>query len=557
MSTGAHASRFGLVPLADRILWSTALRGGIAVTVLGLWVALSHDRNVSARTMVALLAVYGIVAALVALAPRVGRTASIVAVNAALVADGIFLGGTLYALGGVDALSGPVSMLVVVHVSAVSLLTSFRSGVKVAAWDSLVVLCVLEADRYQFANRLPADVVTPAFPYRAYGAMIAVVWLAAIATSTFAAVNERELRRRRYDAEVLHDLAVSLEAVDDPEEIARQLAVLSGKELLASRALVIVRPRTHSREAPLGSLQHRWPTPLPRSSPAPQSAPGYSLLARANRTGKPVLVSHLDPTADAWLMELLPQAHGVVALPLPLDSRADGWLVLELGSTRGGVERRLLSTALQAASHAGLALIRAGLVEQLRQAAQTDGLTGAANRRAFDEALAREVSRAARTQAPLAVAMVDLDYFKSINDTHGHQAGDEALKAAARSLLGNVRGADTVARYGGEEFAVILPDTGRTAALETAERLRAAVTASATAFPLTCSIGVAVLLPAQRSASLPAAGTSAGRSDDAHTLVATADRALYAAKRNGRNRCELAPLIPAPRGAREMTPEQR
>jgi diguanylate cyclase (GGDEF)-like protein len=163
------------------------------------------------------------------------------------------------------------------------------------------------------------------------------------------------------------------------------------------------------------------------------------------------------------------------------------------------------------------------LYHEVGRLARTDGLTGVANRRAWDEELPRALARAARSGGRLCVALVDLDHFKDYNDRHGHQAGDRLLKAAAAAWQARLRKTDLLARYGGEEFAVLLPDCGLDAAMVIAERLR-------TAQPeVTCSLGVAAW---------------DAREGDGQ-LVARADRALYAAKAAGRDRSCAAPAAAA------------
>lgn len=167
--------------------------------------------------------------------------------------------------------------------------------------------------------------------------------------------------------------------------------------------------------------------------------------------------------------------------------------------------------------------------ERFAQLAFTDGLTGIANRRRFDEALAQEWSRAARESAPLALIMMDLDFFKGFNDNYGHQAGDLCLQRVAHTLHDCVaRPADLVARYGGEEFVALLPGTDSVGATQIAEQMRAAVEAlgivhaGSSLQHLSVSLGVACDIPA---ASQPA-----------ESLLAAADDALYRAKLGGRNR---------------------
>lgn len=163
---------------------------------------------------------------------------------------------------------------------------------------------------------------------------------------------------------------------------------------------------------------------------------------------------------------------------------------------------------------------------ELAAIAVTDGLTGLANRRCFDQMLRLEWQRGARPNRPLALLMIDVDNFKAFNDQHGHWKADEVLREFGRLL--NSRGqrpGDLAARYGGEEFAVILPDANTKSALVVAERMRLSMLERPQNFGgLTVSIGVASRHP---------------RADrDPSALVRDADAALYRAKANGRNRCE-------------------
>jgi diguanylate cyclase (GGDEF)-like protein len=167
---------------------------------------------------------------------------------------------------------------------------------------------------------------------------------------------------------------------------------------------------------------------------------------------------------------------------------------------------------------------------RLAQLAVTDGLTGLYNHRHLHERLTLEVERSQRSGLPLSLLMLDVDHFKLFNDTFGHPAGDEVLRQLARVLTDTRRANDVVARYGGEEFAVILVDTAKFTAAKVAERVRERVAAhdfsdaAQKASKISVSIGVA---------TFPEDGT------DAEGLVRSADTALYAAKRAGRNRVVL------------------
>jgi diguanylate cyclase (GGDEF)-like protein len=162
---------------------------------------------------------------------------------------------------------------------------------------------------------------------------------------------------------------------------------------------------------------------------------------------------------------------------------------------------------------------------EVRQQAMTDGLTGLANRRALNDAMAHALAMARRSHLPYAVLMADVDHFKRINDQQGHRAGDEALAAFAQRLRAALRAQDLPFRYGGEEFCVLLPDTDAAGAAVLAERLREAVAQPAgdTLPAISASFGATVWQPG----------------DTADALLSRADRALYRAKAMGRDRVEI------------------
>ncbi len=168
---------------------------------------------------------------------------------------------------------------------------------------------------------------------------------------------------------------------------------------------------------------------------------------------------------------------------------------------------------------------RKTMESQLQQMAMTDDLTGLFNRRHFTRQGGKELVLAQQSQRPYALILLDIDHFKIINDTHGHQAGDDVLKTLAKVIGQNVREADTVGRWGGEEFAVLLPNTDGEAAAPLAERLRHSVEAipyvvNGQALAITVSLGVASLWAI---------------TDTLDTLLSRADQAMYAAKQQGRN----------------------
>jgi diguanylate cyclase (GGDEF)-like protein len=167
---------------------------------------------------------------------------------------------------------------------------------------------------------------------------------------------------------------------------------------------------------------------------------------------------------------------------------------------------------------------------ELRDLAMTDYLTGAYNRRSFDDLGRRECARARRNSSPLALLIIDIDHFKAFNDTYGHLAGDELLSALVAACRLHLRQVDLLARWGGEEFAVLLPDTGREGCLSVAEKLRQAVAqltvpGGGEQAHVTISLGGALWAPEDQELT---------------ELLRRADMALYQAKRRGRD-CVVIP----------------
>lgn len=169
---------------------------------------------------------------------------------------------------------------------------------------------------------------------------------------------------------------------------------------------------------------------------------------------------------------------------------------------------------------------------RLAELAETDSLTGVPNRRRVEQVLASEFERAQRYRRPLTTMMADIDHFKSINDTLGHAAGDEALKQVARELNLTLRQSDQLGRFGGEEFLIVAPEVGPTGAMALAERLRRRVEERVRAGGKIVTISIGVM-----------AWDGTGDVQIAE-LVRVADQALYDAKRGGRNRVQLTVLRP-------------
>ncbi len=171
-------------------------------------------------------------------------------------------------------------------------------------------------------------------------------------------------------------------------------------------------------------------------------------------------------------------------------------------------------------------------LDTCEEEAFTDHLTGLANRRRFERQLEGEVSRTSRYGHAFCLLLLDIDNFKQVNDNHGHEAGDEALKSLAKVLQEGTRGIDLTARIGGEEFAILLTETSMRGAIDVAERLRMAIK------------GAQIPVVGQIAASFGVAECpSSVSAQTARELQAAADAALYEAKRQGRDRVAVAPTV--------------
>lgn len=238
------------------------------------------------------------------------------------------------------------------------------------------------------------------------------------------------------------------------------------------------------------------------------------------RTGTPSIIRcGAEDRSGACLLYDSARSAGAAA---PVQVRGELWGAIAVASRDDhAISEILLERLSSFAQLVEIAISNAEAWDALSAAANSDSLTGLPNRRAFHDVLSREVDRARRHRRPLTVAIMDLDRFKDVNDTHGHPAGDRVLVEAARRLAGVTRSRETVARIGGEEFAWLMPETDAAGGVTAAERARLAIAAAP--FP---EIGYV---------SLSAGVCSLSDATDAETLMHQADRALYCAKAAGRN----------------------
>ncbi|MDX6256207.1 MAG: hypothetical protein QOJ11_2541 [Frankiales bacterium] len=506
--TAPRSEAPGLVPLADRLRYLQFLRLAMVAPILLTSVVEPGQSTLPLRYVWALCAGYLLFTLPTVRAWRLTRTSAISVFGGSLLVDGVFLGVTTYGSGG---LTSPVRYLVLLHVVSVTLCASFRTGLKIAVWHSLLIGSAYQLQTAHIVHAAGAPRVND------LTANIVAVLLVTAATASFGAVNERELRRRNYDLHALSQFAFALETVSSAEDVAGALVDAVVDSAGCARIVMAAAPTGE-----LTALAGREVTPV-RSDLRPDSD---GLVSQAMRTRSTIRVRSVDPDLDPWLAAAMPGATNLVVLPLYSEAGPLGVLVFEHSS--GGsarIERRVVEVVEQFVSQTALALQNAWLLAQVRGLAATDSLTGIANRRTFDSELLRELSRADRSGAALALIIVDIDHFKAHNDAHGHQVGDRTLQRVAAILRDGGRATDTVARYGGEEFVILLPGSDPVAAHLKAERYRQLIEEMPEKPSVTASFGVAIY--PQHAA-------------DGADLIQAADAALYESKRAGRNRVSLA-----------------
>jgi diguanylate cyclase (GGDEF)-like protein len=327
----------------------------------------------------------------------------------------------------------------------------------------------------------------------------------------------RRVRRELEPGEEQAEFAVTLQIASDEGEANRLLQRHLERSLPPTAAVVLNRNNSADR---LESA-----TPLPTGSPLANTLrgarPSSCLAVRSGRT-------HRENSERSALLSCpicAACAGASSCVPLVVGGEVIGSVLLTRPAPYDEADEQRIDQSVSQAAPV-LANLRNLAIAEMRAA--TDGLTGLPNKRAVTDALQRLFAQASTVGAPLALLLLDLDHFKQVNDQCSHQVGDQVLANVGATLRTALRDLDFAGRNGGEEFAVLLPDTGIPAALNIAERVRAAIaemTLAGTDAAVTASIGVAVF------------------PDHANTpdrLERLADAALYVAKRQGRNRVELA-----------------
>jgi diguanylate cyclase (GGDEF)-like protein len=498
------------VPALDRFRIMQGIRGSAVVLVLLCLVLVPGTLEPWPHAVVPLTAGLTLSAAAAGAVVQLRPDRVLPVLRAMLVVDAAYVTVGTYATGGQ---SSPLRYAVLMHLAAVTLLASARTGLTLAGLDTVLLVGLrVGATSGWWPDTAPSSGGSPT---QQLAVFLVALWLVAGTCATLAVVNHRELRRRAKDLEALSLLTERVERAARPAAVAQLLldAVVASYGLRRGVVLLV-------EGDGLGLLAS---STLATERPREGLSPAVTRAHEAHET----LVVPVD-ASEPWLANLLPAAESVLVVPLMADSRPLGALVVEAG---GSVrhQQRLVSGLERSAAYGALALRNASLMESVQQLAATDGLTKIANRRSFETALERELSRATRTAEHVSLVMVDIDHFKDLNDALGHQGGDEVLRLTAAALADECREFDTAARYGGEEFAVILPGCGPDQAYEIAERLRRAVGNAPTRVRVSASAGVA---------------TFPAHAGDAESLVRAADEALYASKRGGRDRTSVSIGIP-------------
>jgi diguanylate cyclase (GGDEF)-like protein len=285
--------------------------------------------------------------------------------------------------------------------------------------------------------------------------------------------------------------------------------------------------RSDDRAAALSREISRLAFPLPLPEPANTPSESFVDLLEAVfargltvlRNNQEVVIENTGVTLSHFLM-----------VPLRSGEVASGVLVCDNAYNRRRVAPQEVDDVLSLANLAAIAVERARLHERIRRMAERDGLTGLANRRLFDTLFKKKFDEAKQRQTPLSMVFVDMDKFKDINDTHGHLAGDDLLREVAAIIRSRIRRGDVAARYGGDEMVLVLPGATAAQAARVAEHIRATVAdthfGKEPVFRASVSLGVASLRAEHQVPS---------------DLLAETDRAVYAAKNNGRNRVVVSP----------------
>lgn len=333
----------------------------------------------------------------------------------------------------------------------------------------------------------------------------------------------------------ISELLISSSAGAEQEALVESLGVLQGSDALSVGAVGLVFQSSDGPLVRLGSLftaavplDHDLPWLKAQLLPFIDSRDHLDMIEGVGGLPRLIALPSLDDAAGRHLVSALglsldETTASLVIFPLFSGSRFDGALLFGNSPEVSGAQGQLLSlVAPLYTSH----IDRTGLLAELERRANVDLLTGLCNRGHTEQVLQSEIDRSRRYRNALSVVMFDIDHFKSINDTHGHDAGDRVLKEIARRVTRALRNVDVFGRWGGEEFLVILTETPADNAEKVAENVRRAVEEGQYGLPVPVTVSVGI------------AGFR--ENDTTETLVKRADEALYGAKSGGRNQVRRA-----------------
>ncbi len=493
---GARTVRFG----GSVVLFVTLLYGAMLGSAVGLvsgWLAQSFRRD---RREI------------LAYAPAVAMSAQ--------------CSGLLYRMGTVSASLPPTTWQGWARL-LVALLTFSAARVVLLWWMQgrrrTHLRSILRAEAIVDAVTLPA-IMAALFMYREWGwlSVLALCAMGAVGLFSARAFIEAHLAHRQIRA--LQTMHQRLIAHLHPDHLLQDL----GSEL--RRLLPFERMSLWSYARQESHLQIVGAYPQEDRSEFPAYVGAEGMLSQALDIARPLVLTDAHRQIHPELAELF-RGH-LFIIPLTAHDYRWGLLVLERPAHHEPFTRADYQLVRVLVEHLAILLENMRLYRQTMDLAVRDGLTGLLNHRRLHERMKEELSRSLRYHHPMALLMIDVDYFKRYNDTYGHQQGDELLRILAETLQYNVRQTDIVGRYGGEEFAIILPETDKQSAVVLAQRL--CDTVARTPFPgvpggppTRCTISVGV-------ASYPEDGLTVSE------LVAAADSALYRAKRYGKNRVVMA-----------------
>jgi diguanylate cyclase (GGDEF)-like protein/PAS domain S-box-containing protein len=340
-------------------------------------------------------------------------------------------------------------------------------------------------------------------------------------------------RDQRFLAELLRDTASDMKRILKFEEVLDHILINVGKLVFHDAAHLILLNPSDQRIYCCRRLGEYAAAPRVENSsgiPHPVIECSQTFLEMMKNSPVPVLITEQDILGDCLICPGREQVLSSIAMPVHIRGQLAGMVIIDSRSPGHFTDKHIERLSMFS-GQAAVAIENAWLYKELEERANRDELTGAFNRRGLLEQAQLELKRSRRFRHPIGVIMFDLDHFKQVNDTYGHDSGDIVLRTIVRQCLANIRELDILGRYGGDEFVVLLPESGRDAACLVGERLRKCVenypiNIGENRIHITMSIGI----------TFDPDGES-----DFMFLLQKADRALYQAKHEGRNLTRFCP----------------